>query len=164
MATNSQDDINRFESTLEQFTQKTDESAKEAKFIRDSLFGTLIKVDHIIFKSNAYITVLNENEDKVIEFSDHHSCRLGKWYDTTGKELFSHTPSYKAMEKPHEKVHEMVLQTIPCAKTHNCLTPENRPKLVKNFLEMEKASNQLFELIHKMVREANPEVNWEEVA
>ncbi|SFP10940.1 Chemoreceptor zinc-binding domain-containing protein [Hydrogenimonas thermophila] len=164
IATNSQDDINRFESTLEQFTQKTDESAKEAKFIRDSLFGTLIKVDHIIFKSNAYITVLNENEDKVIEFSDHHSCRLGKWYDTTGKELFSHTPSYKAMEKPHEKVHEMVLQTIPCAKTHNCLTPENRPKLVKNFLEMEKASNQLFELIHKMVREANPEVNWEEVA
>ncbi|RUM46093.1 MAG: chemotaxis protein [Hydrogenimonas sp.] len=164
IATNSQDDINRFENTLEQFTQKTDESAKEAKFIRDSLFGTLIKVDHIIFKSNAYTTVLNENDDKAIEFADHHSCRLGKWYDTTGKEMFSHTPSYKAMETPHRLVHDMVLETIPCAKTHNCLTPENRPKILKNFLEMERASNQLFDLIHKMVREANPEVNWEEVA
>jgi len=164
IAVNSQDDINRFESTLEQFTQKTDESAKEAKFIRDSLFGTLIKVDHIIFKSSAYTTVLNENEEKANEFSDHKSCRLGNWYETTGKEMFSHTPSYKALEIPHKMVHDMVLKTVPCAKTHNCLTPENRPKIVKNFLEMEKASNQLFELIHKMVKEANPEVNWEEVA
>ena len=164
IATNSQDDINRFESTLEQFTQKTDESAKEAKFIRDSLFGTLIKVDHIIFKSNAYTVVLNENGDRINEFSDHHSCKLGQWYESSGKEMFSHTPSYKAIETPHKMVHEMVIQTIPCAKNHNCLTPENRPKIVKNFLEMEKASSQLFDLIYKMVREANPEVNWEEVA
>jgi len=164
IATNSQDDINRFESTLEQFTQKTDESAKEARFIHDSLFGTLIKVDHIIFKSNAYTTVLNENRDKVHIFEDHHNCRLGKWYDTTGKELFSHTPSYKAMEIPHKTVHDLVLKTIPCVTTSNCLTTENRPKIVKNFLEMEKASNQLFELIHKMIREANPEVEWDEVA
>jgi len=164
IATNSQEDINNFETILQQFIQKTDESAKEAKYVRDSLFSTLIKVDHIIFKSNAYTTILNENSEKVDNFSDHHSCRLGKWYDTTGKEIFGHTPSYKALENPHKVVHKMVLQTVPCARTKNCLTPEHRPIIVKNLKEMEKASDQLFELIFKMVKEANPDVQHDDVA
>ena len=158
IATSSQEDINNFETTLHQFTKKADESAKEAKFIRDSLFGTLIKVDHIIFKSDAYTTVLNEDEEKAKQFADHHSCRLGKWYNTIGKELFGHTNAYKQLEAPHAKVHKMVLQTIPCAKTKNCLTLENREKIVNNFLEMERASSELSQLINKMVCEANPDV------
>jgi len=164
IATDSQEDINKFETTLKRFTQKTDKSAKEAKFIRDSLFGTLIKVDHIIFKSNVYTTVLNEDANKVETFGDHHSCRLGKWYDTIGKELFGHVSSYKALETPHKKVHDIVLQTVPCAKTANCLTLENRSKIVSNLLEMERASNQLFDLIHKMVEEANPDVKHDVAA
>jgi len=161
IATSSQEDINRFETTLEQFTKRTDESAKEAKLISDSLFGTLIKVDHIIFKSNAYTTVLNENKDKIDIFGDHHSCNFGKWYYTTGKELFGHTQTFKALETPHKTVHDMVLHTIPCAASKTCLTKENREHLVKSFLKMEQASEQLFDLIHKMVKEANPDVDWE---
>jgi len=135
IATSSQEDINRFETTLEQFTKRTDESAKEAKLISDSLFGTLIKVDHIIFKSYAYTTVLNENQDKIDIFGDHHSCNFGKWYYTTGKELFGHTQTFKALETPHKTVHDMVLHTIPCAASKTCLTKENRAfsqKLLKN--------------------------------
>ena len=164
IATNSQQDINSFEETLNRFTIKADESAKEAKFIRDSLFGTLIKVDHILFKSNAYTTVLNEESEKVKNCKDHHSCRFGQWYDTTGKELFGHTQSYKTMEKYHKAVHDHVLSAVPCALTQNCLTVENREKIVNNFLEMEKNSQELFNLIQEMIVEANPDVKWESVA
>jgi len=164
IATNSQEDINNFETILQQFIQKTDESAKEAKYVRDSLFSTLIKVDHIIFKSSIYTTVLNEDRNKAEEFTDHHGCRLGKWYETTGKEIFGHTSSYKALENPHKALHNIALNTVPCAKNQTCLTPQNRPNIVRNFKELEKASDQLFELIFKMVREANPDVKMDDVA
>jgi len=60
-------------------------------FIKDKLFMILIKIDHILFKSNAYSSVLSEN--RVQEFGDHKSCRLGKWYLEDGKrhlELYKH--------------------------------------------------------------------------
>ncbi len=159
IATNSQSDVHAFESTLETFAHNADISAKEAKYIHNSLFGTLVKIDHIVFKSKAYTTVLNERSELVEEFSDHHSCRMGKWYyEGAGKRFFSHTKAYKAMEGPHATVHKMVLETIPCALEKNCLTHEKRELVVKNFSKMEEASNTLFKLIREMIREANADI------
>jgi methyl-accepting chemotaxis protein len=160
IATSSQEDVNRFEETLDKFAHTADLAAKQAKYIHDSLFATLVKVDHIIFKSNAYTTVLNEDAEKANHFTDEHHCRFGKWYyEGKGKELFGHTSVYKAVETPHATIHQMVLETVPCAKTHTCLTPENRPKIVENFSKMENASDQLFTLLRDMVKEANPEAH-----
>jgi len=159
IATSSQEDVHAFESTLQNFAHNADLSAKEAKYIHNSLFGTLVKIDHIIFKSKAYTTVLNERGELVDDFGDHHSCRMGKWYyEGEGKEIFGHTKAYKAMEEPHAIVHKMVLETVPCAKQQSCLTPENRERIVENFTRMEQASNRLFELIHQMIREANSDI------
>ncbi|WP_353662959.1 methyl-accepting chemotaxis protein [Hydrogenimonas sp. SS33] len=159
IATGSQSDVNAFESTLATFAENADTSAKMAKYIHDSLFGTLVKIDHIIFKSKAYTTILNERSDLVHEFTDHHHCRMGQWYyEGKGKELFSHTKAYREIEAPHATVHESVLKTLPCATQQNCLTPEKRETVVKNFTKMEEASQQLFRLIREMVQEANKEV------
>ncbi len=159
IATSSQDDINRFEEALKNFAQKAELSAKQAKYSHNSLYASLVKVDHIIFKSNAYTTVLNEDAQKADQFTDHRHCRFGKWYyEGQGKEIFGRTRAYKAIEAPHEMVHKMVLQTIPCAKTQTCLTPENRTKIVENFSKMESASEQLFNLLREMVAEANPDI------
>ncbi len=159
IATSSQEDVHAFETTLQNFAHNADISAKEAKYIHNSLFGTLVKIDHIIFKSKAYTTVLNEREELVGEFTDHHHCRMGRWYyEGKGKELFGHTKAYKALEEPHATVHKMVLNTVPCATSHTCLTPENREKIIHNFKAMEAASNKLFDLIHQMIREANQDI------
>ena len=159
IATESQEDVHAFEKTLETFAHNADVSAKEAKYIHDSLFGTLVKIDHIIFKSKAYTTVLNEREELAKNFEDEHNCRMGKWYyEGKGKELFSHTQAYKKLEEPHATVHKMVLDTVPCAVTKSCLTTENRDRVVENFMKMEKASERLFQLIREMIREANAEI------
>ncbi len=159
IAMNSQSDVHAFENTLEMFAHNADIAAKEAKYIHNSLFGTLVKIDHIIFKSKAYTTVLNERGEVVETFTDHHNCRMGHWYyEGAGKKYFSHTKAYKKMEEPHALVHKMVLATIPCALTHSCLTPEKREQIVSNFTKMENASNQLFKLIHEMIHEANSDV------
>ncbi len=158
IATNSQKDISNFKETLRSFLYSADISEKYAKMIRDYLFSTLVKVDHIIFKSDAYTTVLNEYSDKVDSFSDHNSCRMGEWYKTTGKELFAHTKAYKEIEPYHKIIHDMVLKTIPCAKKKACLLPEKRDAIIDNFTRMEEASFKLFELLHAMVDEANRDI------
>ncbi len=159
IATGSQEDVHTFEATLEKFAHNADTSAKEAKYIHDSLYGTLVKIDHIIFKSKAYTTVLNEQSDMVDQFSDEHHCRLGQWYyEGMGKKLFGQTKAFKALEEPHATVHKMVLQTIPCAKTKSCLVPEHIPQIIENFTQMEEASNRLFDLLYQMIREANVDI------
>lgn len=39
------------------------------------------------------------------ELVDHHSCRLGHWYDTHGKQRYGHLPAFREMYPVHELVH-----------------------------------------------------------
>jgi methyl-accepting chemotaxis protein len=158
IASNSQEDVSNFYDTLNTFASKATEAANESKYMYDSLYTSLVKVDHIIFKHNAYKTLLEENESKMDEFKDHHSCRLGKWYDTTGKEHFSTTKAFKAIEPVHAKVHSSVKEALSCIPKHNCLTAEAQNHLVGKMKDAEDASFQLFELFKEMVKEGNPDV------
>jgi hypothetical protein len=113
-------------------------------------------VDHIIFKHNAYTTIL---EDKIENTSmpDHHSCRLGKWYDGEGKKLFGNTKAYKAIELHHKKVHEKTREAVSCVKAKDCTTT-SRECVIADMAEVEKESFALFDLFVQMVEEGNPEV------
>lgn len=143
--------INAFETTFEGFAGTASESAKVAIAIQNKLYTTLVKVDHIVFKSKAYSTILES--DKSVEFSDHHHCRMGKWYDAAGKERFGLTKAYKAMDKPHHTVHEMVFRNLEYVRAESTLKYDNPDKIVKNFTEMEDASLRLFALLDSMVEE-----------
>ena len=130
-----------------------------SRFITDSLFAMLVKVDHIIFKHNAYSAIINENEQTAAGLTDHHNCRMGKrYYDGEGKDKFSHTKAYRELEKYHAAVHDILLKTVPCAIEKNCLEPSNTDKLVSNIIEMEKNSDKLFEMLDEMILEANKNI------
>ena len=158
IANKTQEDMNSFYETLTNLASSAEDSAAEAKYIDDSFYTSLVKVDHIVYKHNAYITILNEDSEKASTFGDHHSCRLGKWYDTKGKEKFGNTQAFKTMEKPHAIVHNNVLKTLECIKTKDCIEVQNRDMVVTNMKNVEIASFELFDLFDKMVREGNPEV------
>ena len=161
IATSSQTDVNTFKETLYTFAKDADYSAKEAKYIYDTLYTSLVKVDHIIFKHNAYITILNEDENSATKFSDHHSCRLGKWYDNDGKKLFGDTKAFKEMLPYHSKVHTNVLSLLECTKEKNCLSDKDMSeKIVENFKNMEIASFHLFDLFKEMVSQGNQDVKY----
>ncbi len=115
-------------------------------------------MDHIIYKSTAYRAILNENSQLAETFGDEHECKFGRWYDSDGKEMFGHTNAFKAIAEPHKRVHDIVLQTVPCASKGVCLTPEKRENIVRNLNQMEQESARMFSLIREMIQEANPEV------
>lgn len=143
--------IQEFESTFESFSETARSSANTAVSIQSKLFTTLVKVDHIIYKSRAYAAVINEQKEE--KFADHHNCRMGKWYDAAGKEHFGATKSYALMDKPHQIVHNAVLDSLVFVQNGTTLDGNNRETIVQNFATMEGASGQLFVLLDAIVEE-----------
>ncbi len=125
---------------------------KDIQGIQSRIFVNLIMIDHILFKTNAYTSI---NLGKTIaNFGDHHSCRLGKWYEGHGKEVFGHTPSYKHIDKPHSIVHSNVIDAMKCVDgVGSCVA--NKNAIIKDFTEMEQASSELFVLAEAMIEEVH---------
>ena len=142
--------IGEFESTFGELNDLALLSSKRAVQIQNRLFTTLIKVDHILFKSNAYAAILT---DEKVTFADHTQCRMGKWYSTMGQERFSHTKSFQDMDRPHKSVHEQVFKNMVFVNNNETLNHDN-PKLIHNNFEvMEKASKDLFFKLDSMLEE-----------
>lgn len=151
IAQDSNDVIQEFEHTFTQLNSLAEQSSDTAIKIQNRLFTTLVKVDHIIFKSKAYSAILDKN--KSAKFADHHNCRMGKWYDTLGKERFGHTKAYKEMDTHHSIVHNMTFSNMEYVYNDSTSKGDNPQKIVENFEHMEKASSQLFIKLDNMLVE-----------
>ncbi len=151
IATTSGETVNEFKSTLLDFNKNANITAKSSNTIANKSFTTLIKVDHVIYKTNIYSSVVGEHVDDK-SFIDYHQCRFGKWYDNEGKDIFNDTEAYKAINKPHQEVHKNAIENAKIIK-QNGLKKEFEKELFSNFEQMENASNKLFNLLDKMVEE-----------
>jgi methyl-accepting chemotaxis protein len=150
----TEDSLSRVESfvaTLEQINADSKISAQEARHIFNKLFVTLVKIDHIMFKSNAYSSVVTEQEEQ--NFVDHTACRFGKWYIQDGKKLFGTTKSYALVETPHMLVHDNALKNIELVRKGVSMQPENKKAIIAHFMQMEEASEKLFGVLDTMIEE-----------
>ncbi len=151
IANESNSVIHEFESTFRELNSLAQVSQSSAVKIQNRLFTTLVKADHVLFKSNAYSSVLNERQKA--NFPDHHNCRMGKWYLGVGREHFGHTKAFGEMDAPHAIVHECVFKNMAYVQEASTLK-KNHPKLItENFKTMEEASHTLFEKLDKMLEE-----------
>ncbi len=46
------------------------------------------------------------------ELADHHTCRLGKWYDSVTEDKYKNNTFVKQLVEPHEKAHKHGIQAI----------------------------------------------------
>ena len=153
IADNSVQSVEDFAQVLSEFETASNNAANKTQFIKDKLFMILIKIDHVLYKSNAYSSVLAEN--KVQKFGDHKSCRLGKWYLGEGKETFGKTQAYKDADQPHSLVHVNALKNIAFIDAGDAMDPKNKEAIIENFKAMEEASSQLFVHLDNMVAQNN---------
>lgn len=153
IASQSNHAIESFRETLHVFNQDAKSTATQAMAIENTTFVTLAKIDHVMFKSNAHKSVVNGRME--FSFNDHHNCRLGKWYEQgSGKERFSHLPSYKAIDKPHSIVHAEVHKNLQYINGED-RSIEHKDEIIKNFQSMEDASHTLFELMDTLIHESD---------
>lgn len=84
----------------------------------------LAKLDHLIFKMDVYRAASGKSDKCSEAFSDHTNCRLGKWYYEGDGRAFSHHPAFRALEKPHARVHEagrMALEAFAAGRDEEAL-------------------------------------------
>jgi methyl-accepting chemotaxis protein len=151
IASNSSETIDIFKQTMCEFNQDASESSKATSFAEDKSFATLIKIDHVIYKTKAYTSILSETPNPDILVDD-HNCRLGKWYDVKGKESFGETKAYSMLATPHQDIHHSVISCMEEIK-ENGLTKENSKFYMDKLTRMEECSVKVFKILDDMVNE-----------
>ncbi len=150
IATTSGETVDTFQNTLAEFNQDAQTTAHNAERVKLKSFNTSIKADHIVYKANAYHTVLHDDGTKSPRVT-HNDCRFGKWYNTEGKQLYGSTQTFKAIDATHAKVHASANKNIEI--TDKPITKEVIPTIIENFKEMEAASEVLFKQLDQLVYE-----------
>ena len=121
--------------------------------LENSVFVVLAKLDHILYKSRTYNSIVSLKH--LLEAENTHECDLGHWYDNEGKERFSDTTSYAKISAPHHIVHTNAnknLTYLDGDAAHDTL--DNSCEIIDNFDEMEVASTELFTLLDSMLQES----------
>ena len=148
------DEVSEVVSDFRELMNKLEKDSKGLSNLTDDMknqvFLILAKIDHIIFKANAYNAIVNNEKDKRFDSSD--ECRLGKWYHEEGKVIFGKAPSYNKIENPHKRVHDNVLENMKFIQNGDKRI-DNEDIIIKNFQDMEKASYELYELFDKLREE-----------
>ena len=140
--------VEDFNSTMSVLNSEATDMAQIINNMENKVFIVLAKIDHIIYKANAYDSIIAADKSK--SFGSHTACRLGKWYESSGKERFGNTEAYKSTLTPHKTVHESVHKCIAYFENEDTRI-ENEEQIIENLQIMEKNSNQLFTHLNNML-------------
>ncbi len=144
-------DVNGFKEELNTMENNLKGYFEDISFMVDSIFMSLAKVDHIIWKVNTYLSV--NMHEPAFSFVDHHNCRLGKWYEEgEGYQFFSTCSHYRELEHPHSQVHDATNEVF------EHLRPDNQDyrKLQLALQQMEEASSQVFQCLDHIQAARHP--------
>jgi methyl-accepting chemotaxis protein len=114
VASLSQQNLGHAESTIH--AVRATEQLIEARFVEldvrniPDMVLYRAKSDHYQWKKRLAEMLVGLNSLKPDELADHHSCRLGKWYDVMDDPWFKGHAAFKKLIGPHETVHKFGIQ------------------------------------------------------
>jgi len=149
IAVKSNEDVLSFKESLQTFNDDAQNAAMSANDVLAKLYASLLKIDHMLFKTDSYDAVLSESPNPNIK--DHTQCRFNEWYENEAKKSFGCTQEYKKLAAAHKRVHDLALENMKFAKNKEALNPKNRSVIIENFKQMELVSDELFLLLDKMI-------------
>ncbi len=148
--------VAEFHARFTEFANASETTIKRLAYAKDRSFGSLVKVDHMIFKQNGYCAINktgDTEESRAVEV-DHVGCRLGRWYyEGIGKEQFSHTAAYRKLEPPHAEVHSAIQKAVNISKGDWSRDEAASAAMVAALESGEQASREVVEWIDQMVEE-----------
>ncbi|WP_409990289.1 CZB domain-containing protein [Cellvibrio sp.] len=106
------------------------------------------KVDHILYKFRVYRVLFGLSNESLHEFTDHTSCRLGKWYSEGEGREHSHLGGYKEMDEPHQAFHREARLAL---EAHNRGDMDSATHAIKR---MESAGTRVLDALERMAHSA----------
>ncbi len=143
--------LDKLSTTFNSLIEHSDITSYNITTIQQTIFITLAKMNHAIFKSNAYSAVYVN--DKETQFQTHERCSLGEWYEKDGEKIFGNTQNFKALYIPHKHFHERVLEILGLIRTTSSNLLEEKERIIEAFHEVEKESRSLFVTLDAMIEE-----------
>ncbi|MCA9104417.1 MAG: CZB domain-containing protein [Planctomycetales bacterium] len=143
------DSVTVFNSRIIETNDKNVDATDRITRANDRVFMSLAKLDHIIWKVNTYLSVIER--EPVFEFVDCHSCRLGKWYyEGDGRQQFAATGSFASLEAPHAQVHNATRHVFEALRQGPSTEFHRLGRLLD---DMEQGSDGVFEALDRMLSE-----------
>ncbi|AFV97249.1 hypothetical protein B649_04675 [Candidatus Sulfuricurvum sp. RIFRC-1] len=152
IVTSTKDEVSQMSDRMGIFQRNSSRSVFEIMDISNYIFSNLAKIDHVIYKNNVYAFLFGQ--ENIFKAVDHHTCRLGKWYDNgVGKEQFGMLKSYSRLEGPHATVHAHANALIADCGDGKKLC--SRTQIEQRIKTIEAASQEVFEALDVLVAEKN---------
>ncbi|MET1255516.1 CZB domain-containing protein [Aliikangiella maris] len=98
----------------------------------------------IVWKEEVYAIAFGVIHKPVDEFADHTLCRLGKWYQTEGKQKYTNINVFRLLDDPHRAVHQNGIQAL------RLIQDQQLESAIHHLNEMEKASVRVMELLDEL--------------
>ncbi|XBS22528.1 methyl-accepting chemotaxis protein [Methylomarinum sp. Ch1-1] len=150
------DQVSSFRHQFSGLSESAQASVGYISYAKDKSFALLTKLDHIIYKQNAYIAIENPEDcpqHDAITVDSHH-CRLGKWYDTgIGYDKFRHTSSYAKLAAPHADVHQFTQEAYEVSRKNWQENLDLLDNILTHMQHTEDASADVMNYIDAMVEE-----------
>lgn len=161
IANSSQGVIKQLEQKFGQFYESAVTTLSGACYAQDIGFSSLVKMDHVIYKQQAYALIDDSGNEgcKNAVAEDHHNCRLGKWYVGAGKDEFGGADAFKDLLEPHRKIHE----SVHLMTDHLDRDWERNPAVQNDIYDAleraEKASVKVMQVLDRVLADKHPNIN-----
>ncbi|MFP4154183.1 MAG: methyl-accepting chemotaxis protein, partial [Halothiobacillaceae bacterium] len=154
------DQVAELQQAFHGFAEKARVTRRAVEKAKVITFSSLVKVDHIVYKQNAYMA-FNKGQDsdeaRAVRV-DHQGCRLGQWYLGPGQEMFGHYPEYGRLDAPHRQVHESVHRALDEILGNWEHDPEVQGRIIARYQDMENASTAVFETLSRLEQRAKEDI------
>lgn len=107
-------------------------------------FIQTVKLDHVVWKGEVFAVLSGQLDKDISEFSDHRSCRLGKWSTAEGANMFANNSAFKQLEQPHKQVHDSGVAAIKAFKA------QDYDQTLYHAQQMQVASERVIDLLSQL--------------
>jgi methyl-accepting chemotaxis protein len=100
--------------------------------------------DHEAFVAGVMTVLAGKASSKAADLTDHHTCRLGKWYDSVSDERLLSCSAYPALVGPHKRVHDAGKRAVTAHWANDRAAAEKAAE------ELKQASREVIALLGQM--------------
>lgn len=68
--------------------------------------------DHLVWRWRIYNMLLGYVDVDLSSIGNHHTCRLGIWYDNDGRKTCGNTPGFNQIADPHARLHKLAGEAV----------------------------------------------------
>jgi hypothetical protein len=150
LASDSSTAVENFNSTMGELKNDAKKMSELVEDMEDKMHLSVIKIDHIIFKSDTYDNIIDA--ENVGHVPSSKECELGIWYADDGKKRFGHTPSFSKIDKPHDELHDYASKCVAFIDGGDRRI-ENEETIINYLRNFEKNSNVVIGLLDNIRKE-----------